>query len=49
MLVVWGAVLALAARGAGRKWGPVVGVLLVMLLLAHDVLSQLLVVGRFYG
>jgi hypothetical protein len=49
MLVLWGAVLALAARGAGRRWGPVVGVLLVCLIMAHDLFSQLLVISRYYG
>jgi hypothetical protein len=42
-------VLALAARGAGRRWGPAAGALIVVLFLAHDVFSQLLVVSRFYG
>ncbi len=49
LLALWGPVLALAARGAGRRWGPVIGVLLVTLLLAHDVFSQLLVISRYYG
>jgi 4-amino-4-deoxy-L-arabinose transferase-like glycosyltransferase len=49
MVALWGAVLALAARGAGRRWGPVVGVSLVVLVLAHDVLSQLQVIARYYG
>ena len=43
------ALLALAARGAGKRWGPAVGALIVVLFLAHDVFSQLLVVSRFYG
>jgi hypothetical protein len=42
-------VLALAARGAGRRWGPVVGALIVVAILAHDIFSQLLVVSRFYS
>jgi hypothetical protein len=42
------AALALAARGAGRRWGPVVGTLIVVLFLAHDIFSQMLVAGRFY-
>jgi Predicted membrane protein (DUF2142) len=42
-------VLALAARGAGRRWGPAVGVLIVVLFLAHDIFSQLQVVARYYG
>jgi 4-amino-4-deoxy-L-arabinose transferase-like glycosyltransferase len=48
LLALWGAVLALAARGAGRRWGPVVGAAIVMLALAHDVFSQLLIVSRYY-
>jgi hypothetical protein len=49
LLPLLGALLALAARGAGRRWGPVVGMLLVLLFLAHNIFSQLLVVSRFYG
>jgi 4-amino-4-deoxy-L-arabinose transferase-like glycosyltransferase len=49
MLALLGAVFALAARGAGRRWGPTVGALLIVLLLAHDIFSQMLVIGRFYG
>ena len=49
MLPLVGVVLALAARGAGRRWGPSVGVLLVVLVLAHDIFSQLLVVSRYYA
>jgi 4-amino-4-deoxy-L-arabinose transferase-like glycosyltransferase len=44
-----GAIVALAARGAGRRWGPVVGALLVLLFVAHDVFSQMLVAARYYG
>jgi 4-amino-4-deoxy-L-arabinose transferase-like glycosyltransferase len=49
MLALWGAVLALAARGAGRRWGPIAGVLIVCLALAHNIFSQLLVISRYYG
>ncbi len=49
LLPLLGAALALAARAAGRRWGPVVGVLIVALFFAHDLFSQLLVVSRFYG
>jgi 4-amino-4-deoxy-L-arabinose transferase-like glycosyltransferase len=49
MLPLLGAVLALAARGAGRRWGPTVGSAVIMLFLAHDIFSQLQVVARFYG
>jgi Predicted membrane protein (DUF2142) len=49
LLPLLGLVLALAARGAGRRWGPIVGAVLIMLILAHDVFSQLQEVARFYG
>lgn len=46
---LFAAMLALAARGAGRRWGPALGTALVVLVLAHDIFSQLLEVGRYYG
>ncbi len=49
LLPLAAAVLALAARGAGRRWGPALGALLVVLFLAHDIFSQLQVTARFYG
>jgi hypothetical protein len=49
MLALWGVVLALAARGAGRRWGPVVGVLIVVLVIGHDIFSQLQVIARYYS
>ncbi len=49
LLALLGAILALAARGAGRRWGPAVGTLIVVLFLAHNIFSQLLVVARYYG
>ncbi|HEX5853864.1 MAG TPA: DUF2142 domain-containing protein [Solirubrobacteraceae bacterium] len=48
-LALFGAGLALAARGAGQRWGPVAGASLVVLLIAHDFFSQLLEISRFYG
>jgi 4-amino-4-deoxy-L-arabinose transferase-like glycosyltransferase len=49
LLPLLGAAVALSARGAGRRWGPVVGALIVVLFLTHDVFSQLQVIARFYG
>ena len=49
LLPLLGAVLALAVRGAGRRWAPVAGAVLVILFLAHDLFSQLQVIGRYYG
>jgi hypothetical protein len=49
LLSIMGAALALAVRGAGRRWGPTVGVLVLVLFVAHDVFSQLQVIARYYG
>jgi 4-amino-4-deoxy-L-arabinose transferase-like glycosyltransferase len=49
LLALFGTVLALAARGAGRRWGPVVGAAIVVLFFGHDLFSQLQVVARYYG
>ncbi|HEY2768550.1 MAG TPA: DUF2142 domain-containing protein [Solirubrobacteraceae bacterium] len=49
LVAIGGVGLALAARGAGRRWGPLVGACIVLLVLAHDLFSQLLVISRYYG
>lgn len=48
LLPLAAAAIVLAARGAGRRWGPAVGALIVVLFLALDVFSQLQLVSRFY-
>jgi len=49
LLPLFGGVLALAARGGGRRWGAAVGSLIVVLFIAHDLFSQLQEIARFYG
>jgi hypothetical protein len=49
MLPLFGAALALCARGAGRRWGPLAGTSVALLLLAHSLFSQLLTISRYYG
>lgn len=49
LLAPMGAALALAVRGAGRRWGPTVGAVVLMLFVAHDLFSQLQVIARYYG
>jgi hypothetical protein len=49
LLPLLGAALALSARGAGNRWGPPVGGLIVVLFLAHNLFSQLQVISRYYG
>jgi hypothetical protein len=49
LLALYGGLIAMAARGAGRSYGPSAGAALVMLALAHTLFSQLLTVSRYYG
>lgn len=49
LIPLLGLALALAARGAGRRWGPAVGALIIVLFLAHNIFSQMLVAGRYYS
>jgi hypothetical protein len=49
LLALLGAMLVLSARGAGRRFGPATGALIVVLFLAHNIFSQLQVIARFYG
>ena len=49
LLPLFGALVALAVRGAGRRWMPVAGAALVVLFLGHDLFSQLQVIARYYG
>ncbi len=49
LLALMGGAVALAARGAGRRWGPATGVTILVLFLAHDIFSQLQTVARYYG
>jgi 4-amino-4-deoxy-L-arabinose transferase-like glycosyltransferase len=49
LIALYGAALALAARGAGRRWGPAAGAGIVALIVAHNFFSQLLEISRYYG
>jgi hypothetical protein len=49
LIPLLGGALALAVRGAGRRWAPSVGVAIVMLFAAHDIFSQLQLLARYYG
>ncbi len=49
LLPLAAAMVALAARGAGRRWGPVAGALIVTVFFAQEIFGQLLTVARFYG
>ncbi len=48
LLPFYALLLAVAARGAGKRWGQAVGVLFVTLAVAHTLFSMILVVGHYY-
>jgi 4-amino-4-deoxy-L-arabinose transferase-like glycosyltransferase len=48
-LCIYAAVVALAARLPGRRWGVVVGAVIISLAFAHDLFSQLQVIARYYA
>ena len=49
LLPLYGAGVALAARGIGRRLERQLGALIVVLVLAHSLFAQLLVISRYYG
>jgi hypothetical protein len=49
VLPLWGLVVAVAARGAGRAWTRALGSLFVVLAIGHAALAMLLAAHRFYG
>jgi len=49
LLPLFGALLVLAVRGAGERWGRAVGVALVLACVAWSVFGQLLTIAWFYG
>jgi len=49
LLALYAAIVALAVRLPGRRWGPLLGAAIVVLAIGHDVFSQLLTVARYYS
>jgi len=49
LLGLYGAVVALAARGVGRRWSRPVGSFLVVLAMGHSLLAMMLTVARYYA
>ena len=49
LLALYAAIVALAARGAGRRWGPAVGAFLVVLFMGHSLFSMFQVIARYYA
>jgi 4-amino-4-deoxy-L-arabinose transferase-like glycosyltransferase len=49
ILALYGALVAVAVAGLGRRWGIAVGATLVVLAFAHDVAALMLNVGHYYA
>jgi 4-amino-4-deoxy-L-arabinose transferase-like glycosyltransferase len=49
LLGLYGAIGALAVRVGGRRWGPVLGALLVALAIGHDLYAQAITIQRYYA
>jgi 4-amino-4-deoxy-L-arabinose transferase-like glycosyltransferase len=49
LLCLYGAVVALAVRFGGRRWGPVLGAALVVLAVGHDLFAQAVTISRYYA
>jgi hypothetical protein len=49
LLALYGALIALAVRGVGKRYGPAAGVFLVCLAIAHTAAAMLLTLTRYYG
>lgn len=49
LLALYGAFLVLAAKGAGRRWGPAVAAAIVLLAMAHGLFAETLTISRYYG
>ncbi|HVE68581.1 MAG TPA: hypothetical protein VNB64_08375 [Solirubrobacteraceae bacterium] len=49
VLALWGLFVAVAARGAGPRWGSAVGGFLVVVLFGHSLFAMLLTLSRYYA
>ncbi|HEX3909329.1 MAG TPA: DUF2142 domain-containing protein [Solirubrobacteraceae bacterium] len=49
LLCLYAAVIALAVRVGGRRWGPVIGSALVVLAIGHDLFAQAITISRYYA
>jgi hypothetical protein len=49
LLALYAVFIVLAARGAGRRWGPALGAALVLLAMAHGLFAETLTISRYYG
>lgn len=48
LVALYAGLVALAVRSAGRRWGPAVGALVVVIAVGHNLFAQLLSLDRYY-
>jgi hypothetical protein len=49
LLPLYALFVVLAARGAGRRWAPLLGAGLVLLAMLHGLFGETLTISRYYG
>jgi hypothetical protein len=49
LLPFYAALVALAARGFGRRWGPAAGAFMVVLFMGHSLFAMFLSISRWYA
>jgi hypothetical protein len=49
LLCLYAAIVALATRAGGRRFGPAIGAAIVMIAIGHDLLSQAITIARYYA
>jgi 4-amino-4-deoxy-L-arabinose transferase-like glycosyltransferase len=49
LLCLYAAVATLAIRFGGRRWGPALGAVLVVLAIGHDLFAQAITISRYYA
>jgi len=49
LLVFYGLLMVMAARGVGRRWAPALGGALVVLAMVHGLFAETLTISRYYG
>ena len=49
LLCLYAAIVVLAVRFGGRRWGPAIGTLLVIAAVGHDLFAQVITISRYYS
>lgn len=49
LLGLYAAIITLAARAGGRRFGPAIGVAIVMVAIGHDLFAQAITIARYYA